>query len=115
MKYGTRFKQGEILLVPFPYTNLSHIKQRPALVISKNEYNEKKPDLIICGITSQIKEGTEDIIITTQDLEQGNLPKISLIKIDKIFTIEKDQVRKSIGKINTKTWEKVKQEFYKLI
>ncbi len=36
MKYGTQYEQGEIIIVPFPFTDLSTIKQRPILIISKN-------------------------------------------------------------------------------
>ena len=46
MKFGIQFRQGDIILVPFPFTDLSTAKQRPALVISKNNYNSKTDDII---------------------------------------------------------------------
>ena len=115
MKSGIQYKQGEIILVPFPYTNLVDIKQRPALVLSKNEDNERKEDLIVCAITSQLKESTESILITTENLEKWALPKQSAIKVSKIFSLDKNIIRKSFGKINEATLEEVKEEFYRLV
>ena len=50
-----RFKQRDIILISFPFTDLSSSKQRPALVISSNKYINSREDLIIVAITSQIK------------------------------------------------------------
>jgi mRNA interferase MazF len=41
MKIGTRPEQGDILLIPIPFTDLSSQKRRPVIVISNNEYNGK--------------------------------------------------------------------------
>ena len=52
---GTRFEQGDILILPFPFSDLSSIKQRPVLVLSNSEYNKKTEDIVTCGITSNPK------------------------------------------------------------
>jgi len=46
---GIMYEQGDVLIVPFPFTDLSAIKQRPVLVLSKKEYNKKTDDIITCG------------------------------------------------------------------
>ena len=51
----TLFEFGDIILVPFPFTDQSTIKKRPAVVISSVDYNAERPDLIIMAVTSQIK------------------------------------------------------------
>ena len=51
----TPFEFGDIVLVPFPFTNQSASKKRPAVVVSAKAYNTKRPDLIIMAVTSQIK------------------------------------------------------------
>jgi mRNA interferase MazF len=46
------YKQGDILLIPFPYSDSTAIKQRPVLVISNSHYNESQQDIIVAAITS---------------------------------------------------------------
>lgn len=115
MTSGTVFEQGEILIVPFPFSDLSGTKQRPVLVLSKIEYNKNTDDLITCGITSNLKDSRNSILIENNSLEIGNIPIRSRIKVDKLFTLEKTIVKKVIGKINKETLEKVKKEFVNLV
>ena len=49
---GTNYKQKEIVLVPFPYSDLSATKKRPVLIVSNNHYNNNFEDVIVCVITS---------------------------------------------------------------
>ncbi len=51
----TLFEFGDIILVPFPFTDQSATKKRPAVVISSAIYNTERPDLIIMAVTSQTK------------------------------------------------------------
>jgi len=115
MASGTPFEQGEILIVPFPFSDLSGTKQRPVLVISKLSYNKKAEDIITCGITSNLKDSGFSILIENKDLERGQIPKPSRIKVDKLFTLEKSIVKKRIAKINAKIMDNVKKEFLNLI
>ena len=115
MKYGTLFEQGEILIVPFPFSDLSGTKQRPVLVISKMAYNRKAEDIVTCGITSNLKDSWFSVLIDNKDLEYGQIPKPSRIKADKLFTLEKSIVKKRIAKINSMALNKVKEEFFNLI
>lgn len=41
------YKQGDILLIPFPFTDLSSTKQRPVLVLSNTKYNESNQDIVV--------------------------------------------------------------------
>ena len=50
--YGTTYKQREVVLVPFPYADLSATKRRPVLIVSNNDYNNSFPDVLVCVITS---------------------------------------------------------------
>ena len=54
MQFITSFEFGDIILVPFPFTDQSTTKKRPAVVISSETYNTERPDLIIMAVTSQI-------------------------------------------------------------
>lgn len=109
------FKQGEIIIVPFPFSDLSSIKQRPVMILSKNIDNEKVEDVITCGITSNVKDSKYSVLIENKDLIDGKIPKPSRIKIDKLFTISQDIIKKKVGRVDKKTFEKVKSEFVKLV
>jgi mRNA interferase MazF len=50
----TPFKRGTVVLVPFPFTDLSALKRRPAVVISSDAYNATTGDVIIAQITSRV-------------------------------------------------------------
>tara|TARA_Y100000310_G_scaffold328062_1_gene395483 strand:- start:26859 stop:27194 length:336 start_codon:yes stop_codon:yes gene_type:complete len=109
------YEQGEIVIVPFPFSDLSNIKNRPVLVISKNQDNDSVEDIITCGITSHLKNTKYSLFIDNNDLEEGEIPSKSRIKIDKLFTIKKNIIQKKVAKINKETLKKVKKEFFKLI
>jgi hypothetical protein len=51
----TAFSFGDVILVPFPFTDQSQAKQRPAVVVSSARYNTERPDLILMAITSQVR------------------------------------------------------------
>lgn len=107
------YKQGEILLVPFPFTNLKAIMQRPVLVLSNDSYNKKSDDLITCGITSNLRDTECSILINNESLEKGILPKPSRIKVDKLFTLEQSIVKKKLASLKKEVFEKVKVELSK--
>lgn len=115
MKSGIQFKQGEIIIVPFPFSDLTGTKQRPVLVLSKSDYNLECDDIITCGITSNLKNSKFSVLLENKDLIEGQIPAASRIKVDKLFTLEKTIVIKKIGRINKEIFDKVKTEFFRLI
>ena len=48
----TSFDCGDVILVPFPFTDQTKRKQRPAIIVSTNAYNTERPDLIIMAVTA---------------------------------------------------------------
>ena len=114
MKSGINFEQGEIVFVPFPFTNLKSIKKRPVLIISKTDYNRKSIDFISCGITSNVKNADYSVLVENHDLKEGYLPYPSRIKVNTIFTLEKSTVIRSFGKVKEEVIKKVREELYKL-
>lgn len=110
-----KYQQGEIIIVPFPFSDLTNVKQRPVLVLSRNSDNASSEDVITCGITSNIKDSKYSVLIDNGDLIEGEIPRKSKIKIDKIFTISQKIIIKKVAKIDKESFEKVKLEFLKLI
>ena len=115
MKFGTTYEQGDIVLIPYPFTDLTTVKKRPVLVLSNKNYNSNSDDIVTCGITSQLKDDKFSIVISQKDLSAGSLPKTSRIKTDNIFTLEKSLVVKKIGKVNKDVIKQVKYHIAKLM
>ncbi len=109
------YDQGEIIIVPFPFSDLSNIKQRPVLVLSKNADNKSSDDIITCGITSNLKDNKYSVLIESTNLEQGQIPARSRIKVDKLFTLDKNIIKKKVAKVNRETFDQVKRVFSALI
>ncbi|MCP9290987.1 MULTISPECIES: type II toxin-antitoxin system PemK/MazF family toxin [Gracilimonas] len=91
------FRRWDIVLLPFPFTNLNATKKRPALVISPNEYNSG-PDLVVMFVTSNLKARSKigDYII--QEWEESGLPKPSMTRM-KFATIDKTLAIKKIAEL----------------
>ena len=94
----TPFEFGDIILVPFPFTDQSTTKKRPAVVISSKAYNSERPDLIIMAVTSQIKPAAVIGEVIVQDWQAAGLLKPSAIK-PVITTIEKPLIIKTLGRL----------------
>ena len=109
----TSFEFGDIILVPFPFTDQSITKKRPAVVISTKTYNQKRPDLIILAVTSQIKPASIIGEVIIQEWQAAGLLKPSAIK-PVITTIEKTLVIKTMGRLE-KEDQKALQESLKVI
>ena len=108
-------KQGDIILIPIPFTDLSSSKRRPVLVLSNNDYNSKTDDIVVAAITSNILLKDYSINITTDDLVDGNLKVDSCIRADKIYTLSQNIVIKRFGTVNEDVIEEVKSKISELI
>ena len=105
MPSTTSFSQGDVVFVPFPFTDLSATKKRPALVLSPERLNKVRTDLVVAAITSQIPDvvGEDEILLPGTDLRTAGLPKASMIKVGKIFTIHQGLIRKKLGHVSDST------------
>ena len=92
MRYGTMYKQGDILLIPIPFSDLTSSKKRPVLVLSNNDYNTKTEDIIVAAVTSNITSKEYSIFISDEDMQEGNLHVTSCIRVDKIYTLSQNIV-----------------------
>lgn len=115
MKFGTTYKQGDIVIVPFPFSDLSSIKQRPVLILSKSEDIKQNEEIITCGITSNLQNMRNSVIIDNSNLQTGKIPIKSRIKIDKLFTLDKKIIIKKVASLRSESFERVRHEFQKLI
>jgi mRNA interferase MazF len=87
---------GDVVLVPFPFTDQTAAKRRPAVVISSAAYHRDRSDLIIMAITSQIRSSDRFGEVKIKTWEKAGLLKASVIK-PVITTIENSLVLKRLG------------------
>lgn len=86
--------KGDIVLIPFPFSDLSGAKNRPAVMLIETD-----EDITVAFITTQIKWSTGfDVLLTPSDL--NGLKKVSLIRLNKLATIDKDLVEGRLGSLN---------------
>lgn len=108
-------KQGDIVLIPIPFTDLTSTKKRPVLVLSKSDYNKRADDVVVAAITSNLEEREYTILVTKNDLSEGELKVDSQIRTDKIYTLSQDIIVKRFGHVKGHIIESVKREINRLL
>jgi mRNA interferase MazF len=99
-------RRGEIVLIPFPFADLTATKVRPALVVSSALYHRTEPDLIIASITSQIGAYQTPTDYLVQDWEEAGLTAPSLVKVS-LATLEPRLVRYRLGRLTARDLREV--------
>lgn len=67
------FHRGDIVLLPFPFTDLSARKVRPTVVLSSASYHATEPDLILGAITTNLTAATASVDYVLVDWQSANL------------------------------------------
>jgi mRNA interferase MazF len=98
-----RFVKGDVVVVPFPFSDLTQSKRRPALVIA--ELTGK--DVILCQITSQWINDEYAILIDDKDFNVGSLKQRSHIRPNRIFTADSSIILYSVGQLKKKKIDSV--------
>ena len=94
------YKQRDIVLVPFPFSDLSGLKVRPVLILSNDTYNEQSADVVVCGLTTNLRTSPYSIIISPSDTElAGTLRHTSRVKADTIASLEQSILIKQIARL----------------
>lgn len=96
----TVYERGDIILVPFPFSDQTTTKKRPAVIISSDTFNNTTSDIFIMAITGQIGKGLGIGECLIKDWQNAGLLKPSAIK-PAISTIEQSLVLKRLGKLSS--------------
>ena len=102
------FQRGDIVLVPFPFSDLSTTKARPAVVVSGSLYHTTEPDLILAAITSKIAMATGPLDYVLSDWQAANLRHPSALK-PVLFTLDPARVLHQIGTLTSSDLAEVDQ------
>jgi mRNA interferase MazF len=114
MPSTTSYKRWDLVLVPFPFTDLSSTKRRPALIVSPDIYNAGK-DVVIAYVTSQLTSKPLHGDYRLQKWKEAGLPKPSLVRM-KFATLNKSIIIKRLGtleKVDSEEIEKILLTFFK--
>jgi len=106
-------KIGEIILIPFPFAELTEKKVRPAIVLAQTK--DKYKDIIIAAISSVIPKelGVNEILIKAS--KRNNLRKDSIIKVDRIITLKREDKITNLGTLTKEEITLLKEKFLGLI
>ena len=99
--------QRDLLLVPFPFSDQLGKKVRPVIVVSNNKFNEHSEDILVIGVTSNITKDIYSLLLTNNDLDEGNLLVVCNIKVENILKVDKELVIKKIGKIKQEKLDQI--------
>jgi mRNA interferase MazF len=102
------YKRGDVVLVPFPFSDQPSVKQRPSLVISGDAFQERSPDLLIMAVTSQVRSPLRLGEFIIQDWQGAGLLKPSAVKAA-ITTVEARLVRRRLGHLSDYDLEQLKK------
>lgn len=102
------FVKGDVVVVNFPFSDLTSAKRRPALVVAELSKN----DVLLCQITSQFASDSSTTLIENSDFLSGSLSKASYVKSNRVFTANERIIAYKVGALNL---EKTNEVITKLI
>jgi mRNA interferase MazF len=97
------FVKADVVVIPFPFSNLSESKRRPALVLADLPGN----DILLCQITSQVSNKQLELSLEAKDFISGSLPVNSYIRPTRIFTADKNIIVRKTGTVSSDLMDKV--------
>jgi len=109
------YEPGDLVLVPFPFTDLTGAKRRPVLVLSSRDFNARSQDFIVCGVTSNLGNAAHSVLIDGKDLARGRIPAPSRIKVAKIATLLQSLALRTVGRVKPEVLARVRKELLSII
>jgi mRNA interferase MazF len=99
---------GDVVLVPFPFTDQSTTKQRPAVVVSSRAYAQARPDVVLMAITSQVRSPLAFAETLLADWQAANLLKTSAVK-PLLATLEQALIIRQLGSLSSRDQATLRQ------
>jgi mRNA interferase MazF len=102
--------KGNIVIIPFPFTDNNNTKLRPAIAVS----DQMRQDVILCQITSRKPADNCAVYVSDSDLSEGALRQGSWIRVNKIFTMDSSNILKIIGTVHFNKQKEIHDKLLKL-
>ena len=88
-----------MVLVSFSFTDLTSTKRRPAVVVSPDAFNARNEDVVLVAVTSRIARDVATVLLGQGDVVDGVLPKDSVARLAKLFTLHSSLVVKRLCRL----------------
>jgi mRNA interferase MazF len=98
-RFMTSHQRGDVVLIPFPFTDLTATKTRPAVVVSSQLYHQIRSELLLAYVSSQVSKANPQIDYLLTDWSAAGLPKPSFVR-PKIAAIEPSLIVYHVGKLS---------------
>ena len=102
------YERGDVLLVPFPFSDLTATKVRPAIVVSSDTYHSTEPDLILAALTTNLVQVKSTVDYALKGWKAAGLKYPSAFK-PVVFTLDPDRVIHHVGALNKSDLKEVDQ------
>jgi mRNA interferase MazF len=106
-----KFVKGDVVVVPFPFSDLTKSKRRPALVIAALEGD----DVILCQITSKAIRDKYAVSLDEKEFAAGSLKQASNIRPNRIFTADSHIILYRVGTLTTEKLSETVETIIKII
>ncbi len=106
-----RFVKGEVVVVPFPFSDLTQAKRRPALVLAQLAGDDR----ILCQITSQHVRDSYAIALDDADFETGSLKHPSNVRPNRLFTADNHIILYRIGRLHAGKFTEVLEKVVEIL
>ncbi|MCK9406802.1 MAG: type II toxin-antitoxin system PemK/MazF family toxin [Methanothrix sp.] len=106
-----RFVRGDVVVLPFPFSDLTGSKRRPALVLAELDGDDR----ILCQITGQQFRDSYSVPINDSDFREGYLRKISIIRPNRVFTADRKIIIYKAGHLKSDTINAALQKIIEIL
>lgn len=94
-------EQGDIVLIPVPFTDLSSQKRCPVIVIPSDAYNRRSAEAVVVAMTSNPAQAPYGFQITSADLADGTLNHPGTVRVDKIYTLAQSLAVRRFARVSS--------------
>ncbi len=105
-----RFVKGDVVVVSFPFSDLSATKRRPSLVL----VSLTGDDYILCQITSEARKDEYAIVLEHMDFKVGSLNKTSMVRPNKLFTADRSIISYKVGSLKENKLKEIEDKIIKM-
>ena len=106
-----RFVKGDVIVIKFPFSDLSNTKKRPALIITK----PLGEDILLAQITSKLNTNNFSVSINKKDFEKEYLLVESVVKLNRLFSADQSIIEYKVGRLTNKKMKEIETRLIQLI